>query len=236
MAEIDPHLDAILRCLAKHQMCATYGAVAGVYGGSARSIGNSLGERRPEASWVVNDTTLEPTGYKPSERDPLSLRAKVITTAHDLQRLLAVCESSADRVTPGSGRVFKAASMAAHSQQIERDRHTLNPAEWMHERVVRSIESFEKGLDRDHEVGGRLASFGAECFLIEDVGYWGPDLISFQCLTLDLQPATLIQHYAQTNVLLQAVRKAEHAPAHRIGPAMIQRLTKRSAPTSADRE
>ena len=43
MAEIDPHLDAILRCLAKHQMCATYGAVAGVYGGSARSIGNSLG-------------------------------------------------------------------------------------------------------------------------------------------------------------------------------------------------
>ncbi|MBU2490436.1 MAG: hypothetical protein KKA60_13695 [Proteobacteria bacterium] len=38
---------------------------------------------------------------------------------------------------------------------------TLNPAEWMYERIVCSINDFEEALDHDHEVGARLVTFGA---------------------------------------------------------------------------
>ena len=55
----------------------------------------------------------------------------------------------------------------------------VNPAEWMYERLVRSVKQFEDDLDGDHEVGARLVSFGTELtFHIEDVGYWGPDIIN----------------------------------------------------------
>jgi hypothetical protein len=39
---------------------------------------------------------------------------------------------------------------------------TVNPAEWMHERIVRSINKFEKDLDPDQEIGARLVNFGLD--------------------------------------------------------------------------
>ena len=64
-----------------------------------------------------------------------------------------------------------------------------NPAKWRHDRVVQSINSFEENLDLEHEVGARLVSFGTEfTFHIEDVGYWGPDMITFTGRAANARP------------------------------------------------
>src|SRR3990170_393728 len=73
-----------------------------------------------------------------------------------------------------------------------------NPAKWMHERIVRSINDFEQSLDQDHEVGARLVTFGADFkFHIQDVGYWGPDIIIFHGVDKNRKQVQLLQHITQ---------------------------------------
>jgi len=92
-----------------------------------------------------------------------------------------------------------------------------NPASWMYERLMKYITTFEKGLDNDHEIGGRLVSFGnVLTFHIIEVGYYGPDIITFDGINDNNEPVKLIQHYSQLNVLLVAVKKFEENP-RRIG-------------------
>jgi hypothetical protein len=93
-----------------------------------------------------------------------------------------------------------------------------NPAEWAFVRLSKLIEDFEKGLDRDEEVGARIVGLpGDGTMSIDDVGFWGPDFIMFLGKNADGKPVRLIQHYAQTSVLLSAVKKPEEREAHRIG-------------------
>ena len=100
------------------------------------------------------------------------------------------------------------------------------PAKWMHERIVRSIIDFEKELDETHEVGARLVSFTAnEVISVDDVGYWGPDMIIFHGRNADGCPAQLLQHYTQINVLLVAVKTQK--PPNRIGFILEDRLAKK---------
>ena len=47
----------ILEFLNRHRVRATYGAVADLLGVLPRGVGAMLGEKRPEASWVVNAQT-----------------------------------------------------------------------------------------------------------------------------------------------------------------------------------
>ena len=93
-----------------------------------------------------------------------------------------------------------------------------NPAEWAFVRLSKLIEDFEKGLDKDEEVGARIVGLpGDGTMSIEDVGFWGPDFIMFLGKNADGKPVRLIQHYAQINVLLDARKKPDERPAHRIG-------------------
>ena len=94
----------------------------------------------------------------------------------------------------------------------------------MHERVVRWINDFEQSLDQDHEVGARLVTFGANTtFHIDDVGYWGPDIITFYGTGEDGKKVQLLQHISQLSVLLVAVDKV--APkAKRIGFDLLKNL------------
>ena len=102
-----------------------------------------------------------------------------------------------------------------------------NPAEWMHERIVRSINDFENELDQDHEVGARLVSFGSTIsFHIADVGYWGPDIITFYGVDEQGQAVQLIQHTNQLSVLLIAVKKQQQK-ARRIGFTLVQAIDSR---------
>ncbi len=56
-------VDEILEFLNEKRIRCTYGAVGYVIGRDAQWVGNHLGTRRPEASWVVNAKTRKPTGY-----------------------------------------------------------------------------------------------------------------------------------------------------------------------------
>jgi hypothetical protein len=103
-----------------------------------------------------------------------------------------------------------------------------NHAEWMHERIVRSIVDFEKKLDGTQEIGARLISFSdKEIIHIDDVGYWGPDLIIFHGKNRDGLPVKLLQHVSQISILLVALPKVHDLP-RRIGFELEKSLGKPS--------
>ena len=76
----------ILDYLNKIKTRCTYGAVAEVLGVNSRSVGQILGERRPEASWVVNSKTGDPTDYLDSEKHPELYRTDFIIKSADVLR------------------------------------------------------------------------------------------------------------------------------------------------------
>jgi len=93
-----------------------------------------------------------------------------------------------------------------------------NPAEWAFVRLSKLIDDFEKGLDKDEEMGASIVGLpGDGTMQIDEVGFWGPDFIMFLGKNADGKPVRLIQHYGQINVLLNAVRKPDEREAHRIG-------------------
>jgi hypothetical protein len=95
--------------------------------------------------------------------------------------------------------------------------HQDNPARWMFERLATYIKQFEGALDDEHEVGARLVSFGHNLtFHVQDMGYFGPDMIVFYGRNDQGEPVQLIQHTSQLSVLLVAVRKQAAQP-RRIG-------------------
>ncbi len=81
---------AVLDCLNRTETRATYGAVASVIGGVAQDLGQRLGRRRPEASWVVKTSGL-PTGYARHELHPHLEGSPLIRTGDELRALLHRC-------------------------------------------------------------------------------------------------------------------------------------------------
>ena len=105
---------------------------------------------------------------------------------------------------------------------------STNLAEWAYERVKSLIFDFEKELSPDEEIGCRLVSFNANSvYYIDDIGYWGPDIIMFYCTdSTNNAKATLIQHISQLNVLLLKLpRKNGDKEARRIGFNIKERET-----------
>jgi len=100
----------------------------------------------------------------------------------------------------------------------------VNPAQWTYERLVNYINDFEEKLDDEYEIGARLVSFGSEVtFHIQDIGYHGPDIISFTGIDDKSQTVQLIQNISQLSVLLIAVIKTEEE-ARRIGFALKEKM------------
>jgi Family of unknown function (DUF6173) len=100
----------------------------------------------------------------------------------------------------------------------------LNPANWMHERIVKSIIEFESELSNDEEIGGRLVAAPSEgYFHIDDVGFWGPDMIIFYGTNQHGRNLQLLQHYSQMSILLTALPKEKEEP-RRIGFILEQKL------------
>ena len=105
--------------------------------------------------------------------------------------------------------------------------HTMNvitpreggDAGWMYERIVKSIEDFEKDLGNEYQAGGRLVNFQDIVFSIEDVGYWGPDMIIFDGTLPDGSHVQLLQHISQLNLLLVSVPRKDDLtqPRRKIG-------------------
>jgi hypothetical protein len=101
-----------------------------------------------------------------------------------------------------------------------------SPAEWMYERLAQSIIEFEKNLDATKEVGAKLINFGAdEVISIDNVGYWGSDLIIFYGKNRGGTYVELLQHISQVNVLLVAIPVQSDQP-RRIGFILEAELKK----------
>lgn len=97
-------------------------------------------------------------------------------------------------------------------------RHRDNPASWTYERLSSIVKEFQDNLDDTQEVGLKIIPLGNLVYYVQDIGYWGPDILMFYCLTPEGAEATLIQHYSQLNFLLTALPKLDpQKPARRIG-------------------
>lgn len=96
-----------------------------------------------------------------------------------------------------------------------------NMADWKFEKLIEQIKDFEEGLDDDHEVALKLASFGSAIMMyVVTIGYQNPDMLYFYGF-VDGQPAQLIQHMSQLNFLITSVEKIDKdRPARRIGFAL----------------
>ena len=109
------------------------------------------------------------------------------------------------------------ASLEARGMEsLQSDVKRSNPAMWMHVRLMQQIAEFEASLNAEEEVGGWLVSAAGEPpFHIEEVSYWGPDMLIFKGRR-DGRPVMLVQHYTQLSVLLTAMQK-QHDEPRRIG-------------------
>ena len=82
-------VDEILKFLNEKRIRCTYGAIGDVIGKDAQWVGNHLGMRRPEASWVVNSKTRKPTGYTEDQyHHDLFRKEKVIYSGIELTNAL----------------------------------------------------------------------------------------------------------------------------------------------------
>ena len=107
-----------------------------------------------------------------------------------------------------------------------------NPAEWAFVRLSKLIEDFEKSLNPDQEIAARVVGLPGDGLMqIDDIGFWGPDLILFLGKTPEGKAMRLIQHYAQINVVLEARQKPnDQAQARRIG-FQLSELVRRTNPS-----
>jgi hypothetical protein len=93
-----------------------------------------------------------------------------------------------------------------------------SPAEWAFVRLSKLIEDFEKGLDRDEEVGATVVGLpGDQTMKFDEVGFWSPDLILFSGKNADGKPTRVVQHYSALNVMLNVTKKPQEREARRIG-------------------
>lgn len=114
------------------------------------------------------------------------------------------------KTTPRLGDVIPASELLT---EYVAPPEKLNLAEWAYERIVEYIKDFERELDEEHEIGARLVSFGSTViFRINDIGYYGPDIISFYGQNEEGQKVQLIQNISQLSVLLVALKKLEEKP------------------------
>lgn len=63
------------------------------------------------------------------------------------------------------------------------DLRNYDLADYMCERLIKSINEFERGLPPDMQAGGKLVCFQNITFSIDDIKYWNPNMIKF-CGTL----------------------------------------------------
>lgn len=97
---------------------------------------------------------------------------------------------------------------------------TTNPAKHTYERLIEYIKNFEKDLDDEHEIGAYLVSFNqSTTFHITNLGYYGPDIISFGGINENGDYLQLIQNICQLNVLLVGLKKLHDKP-NKIGFAV----------------
>ncbi len=96
--------------------------------------------------------------------------------------------------------LFRLPNVAAQTLKIS------PAAQLMYKKIAQSIINFEKTLDPDKEIGAQLVSFNSnETISIENLGYWGDDLIIFYGKNSLGNSVELLQHISQVNVLVNVL-------------------------------
>ena len=99
-----------------------------------------------------------------------------------------------------------------------------SPAQWAFERIAHQIKDFEEQLSNDEEIGLRqVAAPNNSLMHIEDIFYWGPDMLIYHGRNDQEKPMQLLQHYTQMSILLTAVPKTRAEPI-RIGFHLIEKI------------
>ncbi len=96
-------------------------------------------------------------------------------------------------------------------------------AQWAYERLILYIRNFESQLDDEHEVAMGLAGAAVGTLLIQGIGFFAPDLVTFYGEDEEGGRMQLIQHVSQLNVMLVASPKREDTP-NRIGFRLVEQL------------
>lgn len=146
-------------------------------------------------------------------------------------------ETAPHRASEADGYTPTHAQCPEPNSPVVRASHhpSLSPAEWAYERLTRQIAAFEEKLTDGEEIGGKFASGpGDQLFQIEDLGWWGPDMIMFYGRNAEGRPVQLIQHYTQLNVLLSPMHKTHPEPARRIGFELAKRLREKTPVNQLD--
>jgi hypothetical protein len=101
-------------------------------------------------------------------------------------------------------------------------------AEAFYRRLADYIIKFEADLDQSMEVGAKLVSFGESIIIhVDSIGYWNPQLITFNGVDTNGNKVQLIQNTNQISFLLIALpRSIPERP--RIGYKLQQVLEKES--------
>jgi len=103
-----------------------------------------------------------------------------------------------------------------------------SPAQWAYERLILYIKAFEERLDANEEVAVGFVGSDIGVLGIETLGYFAPDLISFEGLDEAGVRTQLVQHVSQMSVMLRALPKPENTgEPRRIGFDLAARLATR---------
>lgn len=112
-------------------------------------------------------------------------------------------------------------SALVDAMQGIREQHEvdLGYANVLHNRLVRQIKDFERGLSPGEEVGAYLSSFGTRVLVqIQSVGYHDPYFIIFKGISVDDgRQVRLVQHTSQVSVLFVALKVSENRKPRRVG-------------------
>ena len=78
----------------------------------------------------------------------------------------------------------------------------------MYERIIKTIEEFEEEIGDDEQASVVISSFANNPILINDIGYWNPDIIIFYgILVNDGSSVQVLQHTSQLNLCLIASKR-----------------------------
>ncbi|NEQ36287.1 MAG: hypothetical protein F6K40_08325 [Okeania sp. SIO3I5] len=99
------------------------------------------------------------------------------------------------------------------------DFYSANCASNLAEQLYSEMQKFDSNLDTEHEVGGKLVSFGESItFHVSGISYRNPSLIIFYGFTENGEPVKLMQNVSQISLLLIRLPKLKpEKPKRKIG-------------------
>ena len=105
-----------------------------------------------------------------------------------------------------------------HPDPVPKDlRKPRSPAEWAAQRAILYLKRFEEALPEDEVVAMAFAGGPGGVLRVRGVGFHAPDIVTFSGVDRAGNPAQVIQHVTQLNLMLRAEPKPPEDDGQRIG-------------------